>query len=83
METARMSLIMNWVSCILGGNDLDCETPVALTRKGLRTDGTLENPNSYRFSKCAVTEKGLLRFAAKNVEVQPGAERREMEQTVQ
>ena len=27
------------------------------------------------------TEKGLLRFAAKNVEVQPGAERREMEQT--
>ena len=50
-----MSFIMNWVSCILGGNDLDCETPVALTRKGLRTDGTLENPNSYRFSKCAVT----------------------------
>src|ERR1035441_389587 len=27
------------------------------------------------------TEKGLLRFAAKNVDVQPGAERREMEQT--
>jgi hypothetical protein len=30
-----------------------------------------------------VTEKGLLHFAAKNVDVQPGAERREMEQTVQ
>ena len=28
-----------------------------------------------------MTEIGLLRFAAKNVEVQPGAERREMEQT--
>jgi non-specific serine/threonine protein kinase/serine/threonine-protein kinase len=34
-------------------------------------------------SNVLVTEKGLLRFAAKNVEVQPGAERREMEQTVQ
>jgi hypothetical protein len=33
--------------------------------------------------KKVVNEKGLLRFAAKNVEVQPGAECREMEQTVQ
>jgi hypothetical protein len=33
--------------------------------------------------KILLTEKGLLRFAAKSVDVQPGAERREMEQTVQ
>ena len=50
-----MSLIMRLLCGIRSGNDLNCESSVALTRKGLRTDGTRENPNSYTFSKHALT----------------------------
>jgi hypothetical protein len=50
-----MSLIMRWLCGIRSGNDLNCEGSVALIRKGLRTDGARENPNSYTISKHAVT----------------------------
>jgi hypothetical protein len=53
--TARMSLIIRWLCGIRSGNDLNCESSVALIRKGLRTDGARKNPNSYTFSQHAVT----------------------------
>jgi hypothetical protein len=50
-----MSLIIRWLRDIRSGNDLNCESSVVLIRKGLRSDGAWENPNSYSFSQHAVT----------------------------
>jgi hypothetical protein len=67
--------------------DTDLSAPTFTVADGVGGAGwgwgvkALESGKSW--CENGVTEKGLLRFAAKNVEVQPGAERREMEQTVQ